>query len=199
MLPDAVVTGTIHVGGKKIVAEGCPGYGDRVFSDVLPPLVPITDLFWGRITGDGRAACFTVAEATRGAGRWSRLMLALPEGTREFAPVTLRVTEWEDRARERHPRRYQVESTYAAWRVAIDVEHTQVAVESSYPGSAAGVRAFAPLIRLLSRRPRGTKFFGRATLEIERAGCTIREQALIIDEHVRFGPRRTHVQAATGT
>ncbi len=186
-VPDAVVTGEVRLSGRRISVHSAPGYADRLTSHVLPPLVPVSELFWGRIAGSEHPLCFSVVDGVRPGERWTRLVLLERDRIRELEVTRLAVGAWDGGGPDRHPRGYELEAVGGGVRVLVAVEHLETAIESEFPGPEVTSHVAAPVLRLLTRHPRGAKFFGRAAVTIEHAGTVVHEDAPIIDEHVRFG------------
>ncbi|MBM3330493.1 hypothetical protein FJY68_01420 [candidate division WOR-3 bacterium] len=174
----AMVQGEVQLRGRTIVASNVRGYDDYLRSTVLPPSVPVRTLFWGRAHDSYCDLTYTVASGP--AGAWPRLVLRIGERVIVATDVKVEPSEWRPSPELgiACPSRYRLNATGPGLGVELDVVHESAAVESEFISG--------PLLRRITRNPRGVKFTGRAVARIEHSGTTLRTEVPLLDEYALF-------------
>jgi len=175
----ARVEGEVRLRGETIAAPGVRGYIDFLRSTVLPPSVPIRTLSWGRALDPRCDLTYTIATGVGGA--WSRLIARIEDSFLVATDVTVEAAEWQPSPRLgiRCPARYRLLATGPGLRAEIDVIHDRAAVESEFISGP-------PLLRRITRNPRGVKFTGRAVARIEHGGASFEAELPLVDEYAIF-------------
>ena len=175
----AQVHGEVRLRGEVLAAPGVRGYVDFLRSTVLPPFVPIRTLSWGRILDARCDLTYTIATGVGGA--WSRLVARIGESVLISTDVTCEPAEWKSSPRLgiRCPARYRLLATGPGLRAEVEVVHDRAAVESEFISGP-------PLLRRVTRNPRGVKFTGRAVTRIEHGGESFEAELPLVDEYAIF-------------
>jgi hypothetical protein len=175
----AQVQGEVHLRGKTLVASGVRGYVDFLRSTVLPPYVPIRTLFWGRALDPHCGLTYTVASGVGGA--WPRLVACVEGSLLVATDVRVEPADWQPSPRLgiSCPARYRLLATGPGLRAEIDAIHDRAAVESEFISGP-------PLLRRITRNPRGVKFTGRVVAHIEHGGASFEAELPLVDEYAIF-------------
>jgi hypothetical protein len=175
----ALVEGYVRLRGEAITVLGIPGYVDFLRSTVLPPLVPVRTLCWGRAHDERCDVTYTHATGVRGA--WSRLVARVGESVLVSTDVAVEPADWgpSPRLGIRCPERYRLLATGPELRVELEVIHDRAAVESEFISRS-------PLLRRITRNPRGVKFTGRAVIKAEHSGRVFNAELPLVDEYAIF-------------
>jgi hypothetical protein len=175
----ARVEGEARLQGERISASCVQGYIDFLRSTVLPPCVPIRTLFWGRAHDERCDLTYTVAAGP--GGDWSRLVARVEDSILVATDVTVEPTEWQPSPRLgiRCPACYRLLATGAGLRAEVEVVHDRAAVESEFISGP-------PLLRRITRNPRGVKFTGRAVTRIGHGGASLEAELPLVDEYAIF-------------
>jgi hypothetical protein len=184
---DARVSGRIRVDAEQIELNGCPGYVDYLWSNVLPPQTPVRELHWGRIHMSGCSLTYTHAQGS--SGKWSRLYARLNDTDIGFDDVQL-VKQGATPSPAlglTYPSQVDLQAKNETAQVSVRLIHSAVAIESGFMDDVkAGL--FSGLVRSVTKNPRGGKFFARADVLLEHQGTRLElSDVPCIDEYVRFG------------
>jgi len=179
VMPGARTAGEVKLRGETIAVSGAPGYIDFLRSTVLPPSVPIRTLFWGRALDERCELTYTVAAGP--AGAWPRLIARVDDSILVATAVSVEPADWRPSPSLglNCPARYRLRAAGPGLRAEIEVVHDRAAVESEFISGS-------PLLRRITRNPRGVKFTGRALTHIEHAGSAFDAELPLVDEYAVF-------------
>jgi hypothetical protein len=184
---DARVSGRLRLDAEEIEFDGCPGYVDYLWSDVLPPQNPVQELHWGRIHTP--ECSLTYSHAQGSSGKWSRLYARLNDVDVALDDVRL-TTQGADPSPAlglAYPGQVDLQAESETAQVSVRLRHSAIAVESGFMDDVnAGL--LHGLVRTITKNPRGSKFFARADVRLEHQGTRLELSAVpCINEYVRFG------------
>ncbi len=181
-----IVAGWISVGDTLMRVHRANGYADYLKSTCLPPIVPVRNLYWGRLHHPDIDVVYMHAAGGDGTPSWSGL-----EGVhagRGFGPAacTLATSGRGRHLKSRSPGQwdYRVEGSPGMDLVRVQVSHSVPVQEGSFIDQQT---IASPILRagakFLTRNPRSTKYLSFADLVIEKEGREVKYDHLpFIDE-----------------
>jgi hypothetical protein len=184
---DARVSGRIRLDAEQIELNGCPGYCDYLWSNVLPPQNPVKELHWGRIHAPGCSLTYTHAQGS--SGRWSRLYARLNDASivMDDLHLTTQGAIPSPSLGLTYPGRVDLQAKNEASQVSAQLKHSAIAIEAGFMDDV-GAGLFSGLVRSVTKDPRGSKLFARADVLLEHQGARLElSDVPCIDEYVRFG------------
>lgn len=186
-----LVSGRLVMGAHAFSFDNAAGYEDYLYSNVLPFMVPVRDLQWGRIHHEKLSIAYTSAAGSKDGQVWTKAYMEKGEDLIEISNLSIRRISSRNCSELQFicPETYEIKGEANGSVLTIRVDHVSDAAVSTFldTDSIPG-RLRRRLVRELSKDPRGAKSFAKASVELEgTAGSLSVDDILCIDEYVRFG------------
>ena len=187
LLPRVAVSGELELDGRPVRFNGGTGYSDYVFSNVLPPLVPIRELVWGRLHHQEVDLSFTVARDGGRERQWGRLIARFSGSVRLYEDVML--LPQTPPAWPAEGAAYVLEARDRSTQLSLAVLRGPSAVVSDFlDAGPSRKKLLRRVLRTVARSPRGTKYFSRASVRIMARGSEVRYDGVpMFEESVFLG------------
>lgn len=176
LLLGATVSGRIDAGGRQLEFSNAKGYADFVGSTILPLRLPVHTLRWGRLHHEAADVTFVRAAWDEEAPGWSAVVARM--GSRILRGDQLIL----DPAAEGCA--YGFRAPIPAGEISIHVRHREVLQDGGFMDQQGWKNRFAaPVVRLVTRDPRSTKWVSSAHLLLRSEGKTLQiADAPMVDE-----------------
>lgn len=164
-------------------------YADALFSDVLPFLVPVKKMYWGRLADGDLRISYSVVFSD-GGNQMSRCYVTWGRQQMVFSDLTIRDASGFDGApgHATEDQGYILKAGGTNGRLMVRIDHQAVVADGNFIDPDQ--YRFRMLVRLLgkiSKNPGGRKFISRAEVRLETGEVSHhRENVTCADEYVVF-------------
>ncbi len=186
-----LASGRVIVGPKEFAFDNAAGYEDYLSSNVLPFMVPIRDLQWGRIHHERLNIAYTSAAGPKDGKVWTKAYVEEGKKLIEISNLSIRRISSRNCSGLQFscPEAYEIKGDANGSVLTIRLDHISDATVSTFLDTdiiSGSLQRW--LVRRLSKDPRGVKSFAKASVELaSTAGSLSVDDILCIDEYVRFG------------
>jgi hypothetical protein len=175
---------------QKYGVEGFSGYADYLSSTILPPRIPVRELFWARLHHRKMDITFALAENQAANQQWHILIVRRGEHMYQLDRVEVKIVErkYSESMGLDYPEIYQIDGRSAQLSVRLTITHEFPAVESRFLDTPEGMsKMLARFLKRMSHDPKGIKFFSRVAGIIELPDKQIELTGdVLISEYVAF-------------
>lgn len=182
------VTGSIQYDDREIKLNQLYGYSDHLYSNLFPFKSPVKQLYWGRMNSEDVDLTFSFSVGKNKI--WKKLIIRYLEKYIMFSDFDLNVSSYthSDKLEINYPDKYIIKAHKDDFLITIKIEHVKKATESSFILRDDFNNSYQyNLFKLLSRDPKGLKFFARAEITIIEGDKKYNlDDILLIDEYVKF-------------
>ena len=186
-----LASGRVIVGTQEFAFDNAAGYEDYLFSNVLPFMVPISDLQWGRIHHERLNIAYTSAAGPKEGTVWTKAYMEEGKKLIEISNLSIRRISSRNCSGLQFscPEAYEIKGDANGSVLTIRLDHISDAAVSTFLDTDSVSGSLQRwLVRKLSRDPRGVKSFAKASVKLTgTAGILSVDDILCIDEYVRFG------------
>lgn len=171
----ATVSGVIDAGGRRTEFSDAKGYADFVGSTILPPRVPVRTLRWGRLHDDAADVTFVRTAWNEEAPGWSAVVARV--GSKIYRGEQVLVDPAAGCA-------YALRAPLPSGELRLEVRHEEVLQDGSFIDQQHWkLRVAEPVVRLVTRDPRSTKWASSAHLFLRTDGKRLEiDGAPMVDE-----------------
>jgi hypothetical protein len=165
----------IDAGGTRTEFANAKGYADFVGSTILPPRVPVRTLRWGRLHHDAADLTFVRTAWNEEAPGWSAVVARV--GSKIYRGDQVFVNPAAGCA-------YGLRAPLPSGELLLEVRHGEVLQDGGFIDQQDWkFRMTEPVVRLVTRDPRSTKWASSAHLLLRVDGKTLEvEGAPMVDE-----------------
>lgn len=167
------------------------GYCDKVTSTFLPFLMPVRELWWGRLHAGGIDLAFTLVKASGTKPERSEIFLIYNGIIVEFDKADLVVIEQTmlPDIGLGVPVDYVIEAENSGYRLSLHIKDHRIITCGNFMND---VQNYSPVMRkflaVISKNPRGVKSVATADIRLSGFSCSLEKDNLaLIDEFVVFG------------